>query len=72
MHTSCILLSGFWKHILSTGVGFQIGSVLANFKEERIRQREIVLFDYINTHPDDFVEPRKFDACMKARVLARI
>jgi NADH-ubiquinone oxidoreductase subunit b14.5b (NDUFC2) len=40
-------------------VGFGIGTVLKQFNEKRIAERELAIWDYVQRHPEDFPELRK-------------
>ncbi|XP_074651309.1 NADH dehydrogenase [ubiquinone] 1 subunit C2-like [Tubulanus polymorphus] len=49
--------TAFYKHILATGVGYGIGTVMNNQVDRWAKEKELVILDYISKHPEDFEEP---------------
>ena len=44
------------KYAIGIAMGFGVGHFIHKFKVQRIAEREVYLFDYVNKHPEDFPE----------------
>ncbi len=59
--TACICFAGLHVYGGYGLLGFLAGSYLYKWTNERVIAREVMLMDYIRSHPEDFpVNERKF------------
>ncbi|KAI0218629.1 hypothetical protein LSAT2_029648 [Lamellibrachia satsuma] len=61
------LVSGLPKYAVGIAIGYGIGHLMFQRKQEKIIEREVYLMDYVRRHPDDFPElvPKKYKEVME-------
>ena len=55
-----LLFAGIYKHVAFGIVGYLAAQKLESFNNEKLRERIIVLEDYVQRHPEDFAEEGMF------------
>lgn len=52
--------TGLPRYALYGAIGYGIGHLMAQRIKRGVAEREIIIFDYIKNHPEDFPEYRKW------------
>ena len=68
LQVTIFLLAGLPKYAIGIAIGYGIGHLMFQRKQEKIIEREVYLMDYVRRHPDDFPELGKFSIWLLAGI----